>query len=70
MLSSKSRASATRPSLWHELVVLFKLRIVVLLLLAALAGQFVAAGGWPGWQAMAAFDRSRRQRSRRRIRAQ
>ena len=30
-------------------VVLFKLRIVFLLLMAATAGAFLAAGGWPGW---------------------
>ena len=30
------------------LVVLFKLRIVVLLLMAATGGAFMAAGGWPG----------------------
>jgi protoheme IX farnesyltransferase len=32
----------------HTLVVLFKLRIVFLLLVAATAGAFLAAGGWPG----------------------
>ena len=31
------------------LAVLFKLRIVALLLLAAAAGAFLGAGGWPGW---------------------
>jgi protoheme IX farnesyltransferase len=31
-----------------SLVVLFKLRIVTLLLFAAVGGAFVAAGGWPG----------------------
>ena len=30
-------------------VVLFKLRIVLLLLVAATGGAFLAAGGWPGW---------------------
>jgi protoheme IX farnesyltransferase len=30
-------------------VVLFKLRIVFLLLMAATGGAFLAAGGWPGW---------------------
>lgn len=30
-------------------VVLFKLRIVFLLLVAATGGAFLAAGGWPGW---------------------
>ncbi len=37
---------------WRErtrlIVVLFKLRIVFLLLMAATAGAFIAAGGWPG----------------------
>jgi protoheme IX farnesyltransferase len=37
---------------WREglrtLVILFKLRIVFLLLVAATAGAFLAAGGWPG----------------------
>ena len=32
----------------HTLMVLFKLRIVFLLLMAATAGLFLAAGGWPG----------------------
>ena len=34
-------------------VVLFKLRIVFLLLVAATGGAFLAAGGWPGWGVMA-----------------
>lgn len=34
------------------MVVLFKLRIVFLLLVAATAGAFLAAGGWPGWGVM------------------
>ncbi len=34
--------------LWRELLVLFKLREVLLLLLAAVGGAFLAAGGWPG----------------------
>lgn len=33
---------------WHTIVVLFKLRIVFLLLLAATGGAFLAAEGWPG----------------------
>ena len=36
----------------QTLVVLFKLRIVFLLLVAATAGAFLAAGGWPGWGVM------------------
>ncbi len=37
----------------HTTVVLFKLRIVFLLLVAATGGAFLAAGGWPGWGVMA-----------------
>lgn len=36
----------------HTMVVLFKLRIVFLLLMAATGGAFLAAGGWPGWGVM------------------
>ena len=36
----------------QTLMVLFKLRIVFLLLMAATAGMFLAAGGWPGWGAL------------------
>lgn len=36
----------------QTLTVLFKLRIVFLLLMAATAGMFLAAGGWPGWGAL------------------
>ena len=43
-------AKATRPetSLLKTLPVLFKLRIVTLLLFAAVGGAFLAAGGSPG----------------------
>jgi protoheme IX farnesyltransferase len=34
--------------LWRSLLVLFKVRVVALLLVAALGGAFLAAGGWPG----------------------
>ena len=34
----------------HLIVVLFKLRVVSLLLMAATGGAFLAGGGWPGWQ--------------------
>ena len=37
-----------RQSLWGLLVVLFKVRVVVLLLFAAVGGAFIATGGWPG----------------------
>ena len=38
---------------FHALVVLFKLRIVFLLLVSAVAGAFLGAGGWPGLGATA-----------------
>jgi protoheme IX farnesyltransferase len=34
-------------------MVLFKARVVSLLLFAALGGAFLGAGGWPGWQVLA-----------------
>jgi heme o synthase len=40
--------AATVPSLRQSLLILFKVRIVALLLLAAVGGAFLAAGGWPG----------------------
>ncbi len=51
--SGKLDAVSTRTgSKWQEtmnlIVVLFKLRVVFLLLLAATGGAFLAAGGWPG----------------------
>jgi protoheme IX farnesyltransferase len=33
-------------------VVLFKLRIVFLLVIAATGGAFLGAGGWPGWETL------------------
>jgi protoheme IX farnesyltransferase len=33
-------------------IVLFKLRIVFLLVVAATGGAFLAVGGWPGWEAL------------------
>ncbi|HRO24601.1 MAG TPA: heme o synthase [Promineifilum sp.] len=42
-----------RRSALRTAVVLFKLRIVFLLLVAATGGAFLAAGGWPGWGVMA-----------------
>ncbi|MCA9938412.1 MAG: UbiA family prenyltransferase, partial [Anaerolineales bacterium] len=37
----------------HMIVVLFKLRVVSLLLMAAVGGAFLGAGGWPGlWHLM------------------
>ncbi len=48
MLNQQDVARATRSNLFSDLMVLFKIRIVVLLLLAALGGAFLAAHGWPG----------------------
>lgn len=42
-----SLASA-RAWLWRSLAMLFKVRVVALLLIAAIGGAFLAAGGWPG----------------------
>jgi protoheme IX farnesyltransferase len=39
--------------LWQSLMALFKVRIVILLLFAAMGGAFLAAGGWPGTGRMA-----------------
>ena len=44
-LGSQTRAAALA-ALWRTVVVLFKLRIVVLLLLAAMGGAFLGAGSW------------------------
>ncbi|MGC8781317.1 MAG: protoheme IX farnesyltransferase [Anaerolineae bacterium] len=49
---STAPRAATQP-LGQVLVALFKLRIVALLLLAALAGAFLAADGRPAWQDLA-----------------
>ena len=35
-------------TLWKSLMVLFKARVVLLLLFAAVGGAFVASDGWPG----------------------
>ncbi|MDX1414733.1 MAG: heme o synthase [Candidatus Promineifilaceae bacterium] len=37
---------------WNIVVVLFKLRIVFLLVVAATGGAFLAAGDWPGWNVL------------------
>lgn len=52
-LTPHTRARTAKPSTMHTLMVLFKARVVSLLLFAALGGAFLAAGGWPGWQALA-----------------
>ena len=43
-----AQKSERRTSLLQALMVLFKVRIVFLLLFAAVGGAFLAAGGWPG----------------------
>lgn len=45
-------AAGGRRSLIQTAIVLFKLRIVFLLLVAATGGAFLAAGGWPGWRVL------------------
>jgi protoheme IX farnesyltransferase len=46
-------SAKARPSLFSTLMVLFKARVVSLLLFAALGGAFIGAGGWPGWNVLA-----------------
>jgi len=41
-------ALAVKPSFFSTLMVLFKARVVSLLLFSAVGGAFVGAGGWPG----------------------
>ncbi len=52
----KVSAPTKQQSGWRKtmqtMVVLFKLRIVFLLLMAATGGAFLAAGGWPGFAAL------------------
>lgn len=50
--SAAVRADTNWRTLAHTLTVLFKLRIVSLLLLAAIGGAFLGAGGWPGSSAL------------------
>ncbi|MEZ4517437.1 MAG: heme o synthase [Chloroflexota bacterium] len=50
--STKGSRSGWRERL-STLAVLFKLRIVFLLLVAATGGAFLAAGSWPGWGTLA-----------------
>jgi protoheme IX farnesyltransferase len=42
----------SRSLLWGSLAALFKVRVVMLLLFAAVAGAFLAARGWPGARAL------------------
>ena len=45
--------SRSRTIIWKSLMVLFKVRVVMLLLFAAVGGAFLAAGGWPGADTLA-----------------
>lgn len=45
---STPAANRPRTVIWKSLMVLFKVRVVMLLLFAAVGGAFIAAGGWPG----------------------
>lgn len=45
-------ADRSRRVLWGSLAALFKVRVVMLLLFAAVAGAFLAAHGWPGASAL------------------
>ncbi|MER2598018.1 MAG: heme o synthase [Caldilineales bacterium] len=44
--------SAKKPSWFSILMVLFKARVVSLLLFAAVGGAFIGAGHWPGWRVL------------------
>src|SRR5512146_2585907 len=52
MIEERVTVSARAAVLWRDLAVLFKVRIVLLLLFAAVGGAFLGAGGWPGTDAM------------------
>ncbi|PID87222.1 MAG: protoheme IX farnesyltransferase [Chloroflexi bacterium] len=51
--SSLSSPPTTLRDYLRMLMVLFKMRIVTLLLVAATGGAFMAAEGWPGWTTLA-----------------
>ena len=55
MIEQRVRSDARASSFMHELMVLFKMRIVVLLLFAAVGGYFLGAEGHPEWQALLAL---------------
>jgi heme o synthase len=52
MLNQEAKAKTITTSIGEALMVLFKVRIVLLLLLAAVGGAFLGANGWPGGKAM------------------
>lgn len=45
-------ATREKRSLLSTIVILFKLRVVFLLVVAATGGAFLAAGSWPGWRVL------------------
>lgn len=55
-VTSGSQSVSTReerkPSFFQTLMVLFKARVVSLLVLSAVGGAFLGAGGWPGWDVL------------------
>ena len=55
MTDTSTTTVSEKPRIGVVIVALFKLRIVVLLLLAALGGAFLASAGRPGWQATLAL---------------
>jgi protoheme IX farnesyltransferase len=55
MADSSTVSVSEKPRISAVIAALFKLRIVVLLLLAALGGAFLASAGRPGWQAIVAL---------------
>jgi protoheme IX farnesyltransferase len=52
-LATLSAPPTTFRDTFRMLMVLFKMRIVMLLLMAATGGAFMAAEGWPGWSTLA-----------------
>lgn len=49
----KTTVTRSKTLIWKSLMVLFKVRVVMLLLFAAVGGAFLAAGGWPGMRDLA-----------------
>ena len=52
MIEQRVRSDAKASGFMHELMVLFKMRIVVLLLFAAIGGYFLGIEGRPQWPAL------------------
>ncbi len=55
MIEQRVRSRAKTSGFLHELIVLFKMRIVLLLLFAAVGGYFLGTEGHPGWLALLAL---------------